>query len=157
MCDTPSPKRIPFLVLAVVTLFVGCTGSSRTPRIVGETQWHPAMRDLLAHYPEISKSITTYRHDAFIDSKFTWKIVDQVDEVERLIDDLNLQQTTTDHVKFKELERSIPDTWDLPTAAEANVYVSEGYGVEHQEGTDLLLLVQDPNTNETIVLYEWIF
>lgn len=157
MCDTSNPKRVSFLVLVVVTLFVGCTESSRTPRIVGETEWPPAMRDLFARYTEISKSITTYKHDAFVDTKFTLKIVDQGDEIERLIVDLNLQPTTANHVKFRELELSIPDTWDLPISAEAKVYASEGYGVEHQEGTDLLLLVQNPKTDETIVLYEWIF
>ena len=154
MCDELKQNRIAVAVLTLVSFFVGC---GQSPQIVGQTEWPLPMNDLLARYPKIASSIATYKHDVFIDSKFTWKIVGQADEIERLIEDLNLQQTTTDHVKYKDLRRSIPDTWILPNTKGTKIYISEGYGDEHQEGTDLLLLVRDPTVNETIVLYEWIF
>ncbi|MEM7313540.1 MAG: hypothetical protein AAF497_10355 [Planctomycetota bacterium] len=157
MCDTKQQNRIAVAVLALVSSFAGCSQSRRLPQIVGPEEWPPAMRDLLEQYPQIANSITTYDHDAFIDSKFTWKISAQADVIERFIDDLNLTQTTTDHVKYKELQRSIPDGWILPSSKQTMVYVSEGYGDEYLEGANLLLLVRDPTAKETVVLYEWIF
>lgn len=115
------------------------------------------MSELLARYPGISGSITTYKHDAFVDSKYAWKIVGQDAEIERLIVELRLQETTIGHARFKELQGSIPEAWDMPDAAGTKVYVSPPYGVDHQDGTDLLLLVRDPQSAETFALYEWIF
>ena len=115
------------------------------------------MADLLEKHPQIANAITTYKHEASIDSKVTWKIVGQTDEISRLIEELNLKKTTSDHVKFKELQESIPESWALPNTKETIVYASDGYGEKHQEGVDLLLLVRDPSQNETFVLYEWIF
>ncbi len=37
------------------------------------------------------------------------------------------------------------------------MYASDNYGDRHQQGTDLLLLVWDPEADESYVLYEWIF
>lgn len=157
MCDVKEPKRIFVAVLALLSCFAGCSQSRQIPQIVGPEEWPPAMRDLLARYPQIANSITTYSHDAFIDSKFTWKISAQADEIDRFIDDLNLQQTTTDHFAYKELQRSLPDGLILPSSKQTRVYASEGYGDEHLEGTNLLLLVRAPTAKETVVLYEWIF
>ena len=115
------------------------------------------MAELLSKYPKIVSAISTYKHDAFVDTKFAWKIVGQADEISRLIAESKLKQTTTAHVKFEELQQSIPDEWSLPNTKETTVYASDGYGDKHQEGTDLLLLVRDPSINETYVLYQWIF
>ena len=115
------------------------------------------MEDLLANYPGLSDSIVTYKYDAFIDSKYAWRISGHTDEIDKLISDLNLQPATVAHAKFKELKQSIPSSWKLPKARDAQIYVSEGYGVKHQEGIDLLLLVRDTTGDETTVLYEWIF
>jgi len=60
------------------------------------------MADLLAKYPKIRSAIMTYRHDAFVDTKFAWKIVGQADEIRRLIHETELKECTTDHVKFKD-------------------------------------------------------
>jgi hypothetical protein len=115
------------------------------------------MAEQLSKYPKIVSAISTYKHDAFVDTKFVWKIVGQADEISRLIDESKLKQTTTAHVKFKELQQSIPDEWSLPNTKETMVYATDGYGDQHQEGTDLLMVVRDPSVNETYVLYQWIF
>jgi len=115
------------------------------------------MAELLSRYPKIVSSIATYKHNTFVDTKFAWKIVGQADEISRLIDESKLKQTTTAHVKFKELQQSIPDEWSLPNTKETMVYASDGYGDHRQEGTDLLLLVRDPSIKETYVLYQWNF
>jgi len=141
-------------VLMILSFVAGCTES---PHIVGQAEWSPPMSDLLARYPGISSSIAIHQHDAFVDSKYAWKINGQSDEIDKLIRDLNLQDATPDHSKFEELKHSIPDTWNLPKVIDSQVYVSEGYGTKHQEGVDLLLLVRDTTQDETIVLYEWIF
>ncbi len=151
------PTRIPIVVVGCVLLLVGCDRSPRGPRIVSKSEWPFPMSQLLERYPKICESIETYTHDAFVDDKLAWRIMGQQEDVERLISDLNLQQISIDHPKFKELQCSIPEMWNLPDSAETKVHVTEGYGVEHQEGTDLLLLVHDSQHNVTIVLYEWIF
>lgn len=115
------------------------------------------MADLLAKYSKIRSAIMTYRHDAFVDTKFAWKIVGQADDIRRLIHEAKLKECTTDHVKFKELQQCIPGGWSLPNTKGTMVYASDGYGDRHQEGTDLLLLVWDPEAEEAYVLYEWIF
>lgn len=115
------------------------------------------MADLLAKYPKIRSAIMTYRHDAFVDTKFAWRIVGQADEIKRLIQETELKECTTDHVKFKELQQSIPGGWSLPNTKGTMMYASDGYGDRHQEGTDLLLLVWDPEADESYVLYDWIF
>ncbi len=149
-----TPQRIATYVFTALAFSLGCVPS---PTVVDRTEWPLPMADLLAKYPKIANAITTYKHDAFIDSKFAWKIVGQADEIDRLIEELKLKEATTEHVKYKELQQSIPEAWALPNIKEAIVYVSDGYGETHQEGTDLLLLVRDPVMNETFVLYEWIF
>ena len=115
------------------------------------------MADLLSNYPEISESTATYQHDAFVDSKYAWKISGQIDEINKLIRDLKLESANTDHIKFKELQRSIPSTWILPESGNRQIFASRGYGTKHQEGVHLLLIVRDTSEHETIVLYEWIF
>jgi len=147
-------QQLAALVSMALICFAGCT---RSPTVVGRSEWPPAMVDLLEKHPQIANAITTYRHDAFVDSKVAWKIVGQADEIRRLIEELDLNQATFDHPKFKELRESVPESWALPNTKETIVYASDGYGEKHQEGVDLLLLVRDPSQNETFVLYEWIF
>ncbi len=115
------------------------------------------MANLLENYPNIASAITTYKHDAFVNSKVAGKIDGQTDEIDRLIKELKLNKATTEHVKYTELQQLIPDTWAFPQGDQILVYVTDGYGEKHQEGTHLLLLVRDPSTNQTLVLYEWIF
>jgi hypothetical protein len=56
-----------------------------------------------------------------------------------------------------ELRNSLAPDWTLPEADNISLFATKGYGEEHQEGTDLLLLVRDPVSEQTYVLYEWIF
>ncbi len=147
-------QQLAKLLFMAIIVFAGCTPY---PKVVGRGEWPLAMAALLEKHPQIANAITTYKHDAFADSKVAWKIVGQMDEVRRLVEELNLQETTSDHVKFKELQESVPESWALPNTKETIFYASDGYGEEHQEGVDLLLLVLDPSQNETFVLYEWVF
>lgn len=115
------------------------------------------MAELLAKYPKLRDELTTYRNDAFVNTKFAWKINGQADEIRRLIKDTELRRCTTAHIKFRELQQSIPDGWSLPNTKATMLYASDSYGDLHQEGTDLLMLVWDPDADEAYVLYEWIF
>ncbi|GEM_PF-2488429 len=140
--------------IALVTIAIGC---GRPPAVVNQTEWPLPMADLIAKYPNIVRSLTTYRCNDFVDSKFAWRIVGEDDEINRLIADLNLKQSTTAHTKFKELQQSIPKEWEFRESKATTIYVSDGYGDQHQEGTDLLLIARYPEVNETFVLYQWIF
>lgn len=142
------------MLMVLLLLVAGCT---KSPQDAGPEDWPTPMAELLADYPEISGSITTVRHDLFINHKYTWKIIGQKNEIDRLIEDLKLQPTTKAHAKFEELRQSIPGSWELPNSSGAAIYVSEGFGTQHQEGTHLVLLVRNLIEDETIVLYEWIF
>ncbi len=142
------------MLFAAMSFFVGCT---RSATIVEQSEWPLPMAELLAKYPMIVSAITTYRHDAFVNAKFAWRIGGQADEIKRLIDESKLKLSTTAHMKFRELQQSIPGGWSLPSTKGTMVYASDGYGDRHQEGTDLLLLVWDPEADEAYVLYEWIF
>jgi hypothetical protein len=107
------------MLFAAMSFFVGCTQSAT---IVDQTDWPLPMAELLAKYPEIVSTITTYKHDAFVNAKFAWRIVGQADEIKRLIDESKLKLCTTAHVKFKELKQSIPDGWSLPHTKDTLVY-----------------------------------
>ena len=91
------------------------------------------------------------------DSKSLWRITENKTVANDLIRYYSLKPADEFHPKFDELIQLFPDNWEILDQTSANVYTSSGYGVEHQESTDLLLVVEDIVGNQTFVLSEWIF
>ena len=147
----------PFVAFFAVREFYWLAWKPDAPKFVGKSEWPPQMQELLERYPGIAGSISTYKHDVWVDSKFAWRVSGRSAEIDQLVSDLKLHETTNEHAKYKELERSIPRSWALPKSEATKISVTKGYAVEWQEGTDLLLLVYDKETQEAIALYEWIF
>ncbi len=151
-CQTS--QQVSCMLLVTLSFFIGCTPSTKT---IDRAEWPAPMAELISKYPTIESAITTIEHDAFVNAKWVWKIHGQENEIKRLIEESELEENTNTHVKFKELQQSIPDEWSLPNTKATTVYVSSNYGIKHQEGVHLLLVVRDPGFDMTYVLYEWIF
>lgn len=115
------------------------------------------MRDLLTRYPALSDSVVTYSCDSFVDSKYVWKVGAMADQIDDLIVDTKLEPASQDHPKFKELKSLLPVTCTLSGPDDLEIYASPAFGTTHQEGVDLLMLVRGRRSEETIVLYEWVF
>ena len=132
--------------------------ASAPPHFVDDYhQWPALLRIIAEKEPSFADDTQLFQHDVFLADKTVWLINGQSSVVESLILDHALEPVTGSHPKIAELQESMPEIWSKPAIASARIYASSGYGTEHQEGVDLLLLVRDSEKNTTLVLHEWIF
>ena len=120
-------------------------------------EWPAPLQSLLVDSPSIAQNCEVFIIDAFIDQKSVWLIRKHDADVARLISENQLLAADSKHPKLAELLRLLPPKWAKPSIADATIYATEGYGVEHIESDRLLLVVQDEASNCTYVLHESIF
>ena len=116
-----------------------------------------ALQRLFEKMPDLADAVQVYDHRAWFADKCILRVHGQGELIDEFISQYSLEDATTSHPKMNELLESLPDVWPPPDLTKCKIYASSKYGIMHQEGVDLFLLVQNEETETTLVLYEWIF
>ncbi|MCA9200641.1 MAG: hypothetical protein KDA87_24040 [Planctomycetales bacterium] len=145
---------------AFLAICAGCVpGPMRTrePAFLPREDWPPNLIDFLWHHTEIADATEVYGHDAFFATKLMIQINANESELAQFISEKELVASDRNHPKLKELRTGLPESWSLPNQREIEYYATKDYGVEHIEGTSLVLLVKERSSGRAVGIYEWIF
>ena len=130
----------------------------KPPEIITDQDlWPEPLRELFKSKTAIAPSVTVLRLDAFVDQKSVSLITNAQKLPEELIRQESLETASAEHPKLKELQKCLPATWRSPNLSSARIWASPGYGTEHIEGPNLLLVVHNPDTDCLYILHERIF
>jgi hypothetical protein len=130
----------------------------KPPEIVtDQSRWPEPLQELFKRETGTTSSVTVLRLHAFVDQKSVSLVTDARILAEQLIHQEDLEPATVEHPKFKELQQCLPAAWRSPNLSSARIWASPGYGTEHIEGPNLLLVVHDSDTDCLYILHERIF
>ena len=131
---------------------------TKPPEIITNQElWPLPIQELIKSTKAPPSSVTVLKIDAFVDQKSVSLITNAQKLIDELVQQENLEPTSTEHPKLTELQKRLPSTWSSPNLSTARIWASPGYGTEHIEGPHLLLLVHDPDTDSLDILHERIF
>ena len=125
----------------------------------GEDTWPMALRELVANEPELKSEVTPFSLYHFIDQRSIWLLSSNSKIRKKIELSHTLERSTPNHPRSAELIDSLPDSWHVKkqNLNSWTWYTTPGYGVKHIEGLDLFLIIDNPDSGESIVLYEWIY
>ncbi len=147
-----------FLAALVPWLIITVGWRPRPPEIITDrNDWPEPLQNLSKSRSAMMSSVTVLRLDAFVNQKSVILITDASNLVEELIQQESLEPATSEHPTLKELQTCLPSNWGSPDLSTARIWSSPGYGTEHIEGQNLLLLVHDMDTDAIYILHERIF
>lgn len=155
--------------IVTALLFVACAAGygyhlfthfmvTAPPHLVAVSdQWPEPLQALIASVPTLQQSVRVYKYDAFVNQKSVWRINGHADSIRDFIVSQSLEAVTEKHPQVQVLLDLVPESWAAPEISTSTFHTTRGYGSEHQEGVDLLLVVRDIESDITFVLHECIF
>ncbi|MEM9412032.1 MAG: hypothetical protein AAGA30_13020 [Planctomycetota bacterium] len=159
-----SIRTLMWLTAGVALLVASCVTINRTlnrqfgygPYAMYD-EWPRALQHLLENDKQLMDDVTPFGLSDFIDHSSIWRINAESELRAKLNEAHDLIPASANHPKAAFLIESIPNSWRKPTFDKCKWFVTPGYGTKHIEGLDLFLVLDDPESGETIVLHEWLF
>jgi len=124
-----------------------------------EDRWSKALRELVADTPELKSEVTPFALYEFLDHESIWLLSENSKLRQKIELSHELEPTTSNHPHSDYLIKSIPDSWriDMQHFDSWIWHATPGLGSKHIKGVDLFLIIDNPESGESIVLHAYIF
>ena len=125
--------------------------------VTNANDWPNTLRQMVANDNSLTDSVQVYEVRPLPDLKSVWLVKNHDGFIDSLIHTNKLAEISFDHPKLSELIESLPPEWANLDIESSELHATAGFGSIHQEGIDLFVVARNRTSNESVILYEWIF
>ena len=125
--------------------------------VTDANDWPDSLRKIVANNNSLADSVQVYEIYPLPDMKSVWLVKNHDQSIDNLIRNNDLDEIAVNHPKLSELIESLPPECGTLDVESSELHATAGFGSIHQEGVDLFVVVRNRQSNQSVILYEWIF